>query len=574
MALFQHLPEEILLDILVSLQIHDLLACCATCKSFQHLLKHSALLQLIVELAVQGLRLRTHINVRDDDGSSVDILNAFMRSQRAWKKIEPFKTATVPMSRVEYEICDRIFAHGLANDEDDFRGFEFNDLKINCKTVTRSILTWKRIEDTGIDILDYSFDVANDLVVIVEDPDTNMIQGPNRVFLVTISDGRPHPQAATTCFSFIEPQYWDHCDIKIVDDYLAILFREGSHFSDSEGTLMIWNWKTGAAYYDRTGIGGYAFLSPDTLFLVVAILDQHHGITAGIELLHLGKPKSDVFLALPFSKFPFEITVLSDKPTVDSPTIPKNAPLSPFVIEETTERIIVIQSEKSLLFIACRPLLRILLDESIKPTSKKPSKLPYKRVFKWHQWGPDNTLWLRMWGLWPGFTAVSGARFCSMMNSSQQLFFTNKDIADGDKKKGLPESKAKEDEDEDELDSLAVGIRSELTDTEEDEGRSILILDFNPRPILRSASKREEVGAPDNTDNGEDNWWKRFRKHTKTAKLSSEFTKLNQSKVGKLPFRAYQRPMQRRYTDMIITIDHILGIVEGETGYDVLQFVE
>ncbi|KAG8863925.1 hypothetical protein FRC20_010433 [Serendipita sp. 405] len=161
-----------------------------------------------------------------------------------------------------------------------------------------------------------------------------------------------------------------------------------------------------------------------------------------------------------------------------------------------------------------------------------------------------------------------------MMNSSQQLFFTNKDIADGDKKKGLPESKAKEDEDEDELDSLAVGIRSELTDTEEDEGRSILILDFNPRPILRSASKREEVGAPDNTDNGEDNWWKRFRKHTKTAKLSSEFTKLNQSKVGKLPFRAYQRPMQRRYTDMIITIDHILGIVEGETGYDVLQFVE
>ncbi|KAG8779798.1 hypothetical protein FRB91_011248 [Serendipita sp. 411] len=178
-----------------------------------------------------------------------------------------------------------------------------------------------------------------------------------------------------------------------------------------------------------------------------------------------------------------------------------------------------------------------------------------------------------MWGLWPGFTAVSGARFCSMMNSSQQLFFTNKDIADSDKKEGLPESKAKEDED-DELDSLAVGIRSKLTDLDEDEGRSILILDFNPRPILRSASKQEEVDAPDNTDNGEDNWWKRFRKHTKTAKWSSEFTKLNQSKVGKLPFRAYQRPMQRRYTDMIITIDHILGIVEDETGYDVLQFFE
>ncbi|KAG8817116.1 hypothetical protein FRC18_000682, partial [Serendipita sp. 400] len=146
-----------------------------TCKRFQYLLKHSTLLQLIVELAVQGLRLRTYTNLKEDEGASVDILNAFRRSQKAWKKLEPFKTATIPLSKFEYEICGRLFAHGIYNGTNNFRGIEFNDLKIDYETEPTSVPIWKRIEDIGVDVLDYSFDVTSDLLVVVENLDNSVL---------------------------------------------------------------------------------------------------------------------------------------------------------------------------------------------------------------------------------------------------------------------------------------------------------------------------------------------------------------------------------------------------------------
>ncbi|KAG8765924.1 hypothetical protein FRC15_006693 [Serendipita sp. 397] len=296
---------------------------------------------------------------------------------------------------------------------------------------------------------------------------------------------------------------------------------------------------------------------------------------AGIELLHLEKGSADVLLVLPYTGFPLQMIVLSDKPTVDSPKMLENTPLSPFVIDETAERIMAIHSENSHLFIACRPLLRILLDESIKPLSKKPYKLPYGRVFKWRQWGPENTILLPVRPISPGFVAVNGGRFCSLVESTQPVFFTNKDIRNSDKKRKLPQEKAKE-EGDDELESLVVDIRD--SPSEEDapsEVWSILVLDFNPRPILRAAFKREEADeAVKGGENSEESWWKRFRKRTKVIKWGSESSKLNEPKFGGLPFRAYQRPMRRRCTDMILTIDHIIGIAEDETGYDVLQFVD
>ncbi|KAG8812030.1 hypothetical protein FRC18_003122 [Serendipita sp. 400] len=576
MSPFQHLPEEILLDILVSLRTHDLLACCATCKRFQHLLKHSTLLQLIVELGVQGLRLRAYTNLRVHDGSSVDILYAFRRSQEAWKKIEPLKTATIPVSKLEYDIDGYLFAHGIASDTNSLRGISFNDLKIDSKTTPESVPIWRRIEDTGIDILDYSFDVANDLVVIVERPDRNISSDLNRLLLVTISDGGPHPQAAKTYLSFKGAPILSHCTIKIVNGYLAISLRtRHTPYGPSKVIIIIWNWKTGTLCYERDDIVGYAFLSPDTLALVVPVVEDGSNRFVGIELLRIGKENADVFLALPYGEVPSEMFVLSDNLTVDSPTILGNMPLSPFVIDETAERIIVIHLESSQLFVACRPLIRILLDESIRPLSKKPYKLPYDRAFKWRQWGPDNTVWLRMQPLSPGFVAVSGGRFCSLVNSSQPIFITNKDVRNSDNKTNPHHDKAKEDGN-DELDGLVLGIQDSALDQDaENAPWSILILDFNPRPILRAAFKREEADeAAKSVDDSENSWWRQSRKRKKAGKWGLESSKLTEPKIGGLPFRAYQKPMQRRSFHMILTIDHILMIAEDQTGYEVLQFID
>ncbi|KAG8789645.1 hypothetical protein FRC16_001194 [Serendipita sp. 398] len=551
-----------------------------TCKRFQHLLKHSTLLQLVVELAVHGLRLRTNTNLKDDDGSSVDILNAFKRSQEAWRKLEPFKTATIPLSKYEYEIYGHLFAHGLVSNTGNFRGIEFNDLKIDCEAEPRSAPVWKRVEDIGIDILDYSYDVANDLLVIVENISDNMFHDRTRVFLMTISDGGPHPQANTTCLSFKHLPF--QCSIKVVDNYLAISFLGVTNLPNTQNeTLIIWNWKTGIMCYERANVFGYAFLSSDALALVVPIPKNRSTMIAGIELLHLGKQNPDVFLALPDTLPPSEIVVLSDKPTMDSPTLLKNAPQSPFVIDETAERIIVIDSASSHLFIACRPLLRILLDESIKPISKRPFKLPYPRAFKWHQWGLENTFCLPMQPISPGFVAVNGGRFCSLVEQSQPIFITNKDIRNGDKKGKLPAAKSTEDEDE-ELDSLVVGIRE--TPHVLYEGWSMLILDFNPRPILRSTSKRREIDElAKGAEKSEGGWWTRFRNRTKIGKWGSESSKIDELKMGGLSFRAYQRPMQREYNNMILSVNHVIRVATTpeavpiwkrieDTGIDILDY--
>ncbi|KAG8828152.1 hypothetical protein FRC19_009236 [Serendipita sp. 401] len=543
-----------------------------TCRRFQHILKHSTLLQLIVELAVQGLRLRTHIGLNDDYGSPIDILNTFRRSQDAWKKIEPFKTTTIPFSTVEYDIYNRLFAYELVSDRSDFRGIVSNNHKLDCETEPLSVSIWKRTKDIGIDVLDYSYDIASDLLVIVEKISNNVMKSQNRVFLLTISDGGLHPQANTTCLSFKRLPSRFH--IKIVNDYLAICSSQIHNFDNAcNETLTIWNWKTGIMCYERAGIIGYAFLSPDTIALVVSIRKNLLTMDAGIELIHLRKQKADVFLALPDIPLPSDTIVLSDKPVVDSPTAIKHTPLSPFIIDETAERIIVIHSYSSNLFIACRPLLRILLDESIEPLSKKTSKSSYRRMFKWDQWGPENTFWLRMQPLSPGYVAVNGGRFCSLVETVHPVFITNKDIRNGDKERALSTENATEDGDE-AVDSLVVGIRKTPMESYLQWGKSILILDFNPRPILHAASKKEEIDeSVKHEEKSEGGRWSWFRKRTKVGKWAPESSKSNESKISGLPFRAYQKPMRSRYNNMVLYTDHILRVTAEASAYEVLQFI-
>ncbi|KAG8804041.1 hypothetical protein FRC17_006053 [Serendipita sp. 399] len=527
------------------------------CRSFQYLLKQSTHLQLVVELAVQGLRLRTYASLSNDSGSAMDMLSAFRRSQKAWKRIEPFKTARIPMSQVAYETSNRVFAHGILDNAYQFRGIEFNNLEVNSTTDPTSIPVWKTIENTGIDIWDYSFHVVHDLVVIVEDPYVEIMQRESiRVFLLTMTGGHPHPDAAISCLSLPRP-------------------REGTHLEDGHGTLVIWNWRTGSKVYERERVGGYAFLSPDTLFLFVAIHKDRWTPIAGIELLRLGQPKAEIFLGIPFRGISFDVTVLSDRPTVDSSTIPANVPLSPFVIDETAERIIVVQFVGSFIFVSCRSLLRILQDESITPMSKRTSKLLYKRAFKWDQWGPENAFWLQKHGIGPGFTAVSGARFCSIVESPMQIFVTGNDLSvvlNGSKKHGFKSKRKHYDE---ELGSLAIDLVSESSHQLVGGGqKSILIMDFNPRPILRFSMKVEETEGSGKFENEEANWWKRFRKRIKAIKWNSSTSKTNSSQLSKLPFRAYQRPVEKMYTDLILTTDHIIGMVDDKTDYEVLQFYE
>ena len=64
-----------------------------------------------------------------------------------------------------------MFGHALKDEENRFRGLEFQKLWIEeDKSGKNECPTWRRYADFGIDLADFSFDLSENLLVLVEDP--------------------------------------------------------------------------------------------------------------------------------------------------------------------------------------------------------------------------------------------------------------------------------------------------------------------------------------------------------------------------------------------------------------------
>lgn len=149
------------------------------CHLLKDLIEASSELQLIIELAVQGLRLRnytisTHHRHRSSSTrapSAVERLNTLRESTHARQTLRPLTTAAIPLEGYEYEICEGVFGHALKDNEGRFRGLEFQKLWIEEDADgKRECSTWRRYEDFGIDLADFSFDLSEDVLILVEDP--------------------------------------------------------------------------------------------------------------------------------------------------------------------------------------------------------------------------------------------------------------------------------------------------------------------------------------------------------------------------------------------------------------------
>jgi hypothetical protein len=140
--------------------------------------KGSSELQLIIELAVQGLRLRNYPIRKHHGGelssankkSAIEKLSSLHESAQAWRALRPFVSASIPLERYEYEIDEGIFGHALKDNLNRFRGLEFQRLYLEAEQEGKQCSTWLRYDDFGINLTDFSFDISEDLLVLVEDP--------------------------------------------------------------------------------------------------------------------------------------------------------------------------------------------------------------------------------------------------------------------------------------------------------------------------------------------------------------------------------------------------------------------
>ncbi|KAG8805485.1 hypothetical protein FRC17_005485, partial [Serendipita sp. 399] len=468
---FPDLPEELIHYILAALSARDILACAATCKRLNNLFKSSSHLKLIVELAVYGLRLR-HLDADDSDagrGTALQRLDSLKRTQSSWRSLKPSKTEFIPMDRVEYEIGAGLFGHAMPHVPGGFRGLQFHALPVDVNAEECSV--WRTYEDVGVNVLDFSFDTNLDLLVLVEYPPESETTS-KRVILRTLTGNTPHPASNGDTLVAPGEEAWDECEIKIAGYHLAIMFYDNNTLNNDIGRLCVWNWQSGHLLYTCSSIGGYAFLSMDSLLLFVAKKNEgdDEGVHAEIELLTIGSTKPGVRLSLPFTAPPRRVVVLSDRPIIDAAVTPNDLHLGPYVLDESAERILLIQlfGHNHQLFIACRPLLQLLGDAETNSTSSDP------RLYEWSEWGPNNTFMMAAWNVWTSLRPMSGGRFCAMSDSTR-LFQTISYV----------EEKAEEKWTEELGDGMVYSTFRGYANTSDEY--HLVLLDFNPRPIMRAA---------------------------------------------------------------------------------------
>jgi hypothetical protein len=131
-------------------------------------------MQLIIELAVYGLRLR-----RDSDAgfpefrhhSAAERLDEFKKSRIAWERLDPLSTVHIDTGPSEYELSEGTLGNGLSDATGNSHGIEFFRLWIDDQKGQCPV--WKRYENVGFILRDFSFNHEEDLLVLSQAPSSN-----------------------------------------------------------------------------------------------------------------------------------------------------------------------------------------------------------------------------------------------------------------------------------------------------------------------------------------------------------------------------------------------------------------
>jgi len=279
-------------------------------------------------------------------------------------------------------------------------------------------------------------------------------------------------------------------------------------------------------------------------------------------------------LSLPLNTLPDGVYVFSDKPLADSPDFPPDLCASPYILDETAERIVVLQllTWNHYAFLSTRHLFRLF--EST-PDAVLADPIP------WNSWGTDGTFWMSAPELQCGYTSVFGSKFCAI-SGYRQLFHT---------------------------DENGTVIKDEMDTTRCENGMNmrVLVMDFNPRPIIRDRTRKrrtaEERASEDGRGGGDTKQGggsegevgegrggasageahadeeralrRRGRIEVHSGITGTRFGMGGGGEIGewacfsphldgmvvtRLPFRAFQREDTQGYLDWIVGIDHLVGI--------------
>ncbi|KAL0950163.1 hypothetical protein HGRIS_010157 [Hohenbuehelia grisea] len=279
---------------------------------------------------------------------------------------------------------------------------------------------------------DLAMDPKQDLLILISDPRWDLDDPIRRIFLRTMSAGRPHPLAAHPATLLHEqPEIYHDTPymIQIYGAYLGILFLHTNHGEAEEEPLcelIVWNWKTGCIQMAlHSNMASFAFLD-ERYVLAVSI---QPGTQQPVLLVYdycAGSPAPSMSSALSSSSpaaIRLDLPLLRHHWTIEALKIrfdPTPLQLSPEHIQvpffsSRAERLFVLEILLAGLqrvegLRLCIPYSTILRAIRNTPLTSPPSRI------EWPTWGPQGTRMLccpqpvpTMWK-----NRVQGMRFVDM----------------------------------------------------------------------------------------------------------------------------------------------------------------
>ncbi|KAG8781107.1 hypothetical protein FRC15_009033, partial [Serendipita sp. 397] len=275
--LFSELPNEIIEQILLDLDPLTLAQCRVASRQLYDLIDNSVLLQIVIEAGVDGLLVvgprNRHLGY--PSSSAQHLLDEIFRIREATKELSPRSVWKIPNEHGPLEISDGIicfvssgrgggqlktchFHEMLAPADQNYNLFQ------PYPTEKRYVNTMRDI-DAGV--TDIVFSTGSDLVVLLERttaPNTDRVD--HRLHFRAISTGRPHPEATLPHIENIYPLSPAFSSgtwlLQLYGDMVALLLVQNG------GGVTVWNWKSGEVIVPCQSAVASIFLSQNQLLLI------------------------------------------------------------------------------------------------------------------------------------------------------------------------------------------------------------------------------------------------------------------------------------------------------------------
>ncbi|KAJ3838295.1 hypothetical protein F5878DRAFT_725430 [Lentinula raphanica] len=409
----QHLPNELVAQILLSCSFNDILSCQATCRFLYEIVTTSSIIQYRISLDISGLEDNPRCKL-----STPDRLELLQRREAAWALFRPNFIQQVPVNNtavVIYELSGGTYLlSGVSRDS-------INHLRLPSRQQSE-VPRWDHIPVTD-ELLDFGLAVTeHDLIGVLTISSDDIISTLQIRFL-QLSTGLPHPLSRAP-MRFSQPILPDNLGvgIEIVGNLAALVIRDVSFGHHNRDKLLILDWKRGIVraelYVDSRRYQSAIFLTAEILLVTNAhekcleiwripcdspestlpIICQQPELSLALPVIHPG------FMVSEFACRGAPNPVLSN---CDTSRPFHSSPYESIMVFHLTISPIEPRVPIPFVFFAHRRSFLQLLDEAeIRPKPPRSTPIP------WAEWGPPRTRWLRARSIpteW--ITTTSGQRY-------------------------------------------------------------------------------------------------------------------------------------------------------------------